>query len=171
MIRNGTFSWGVDETLQDINLSVQPGELLAIIGSVGSGKSSILSTFLGNMKKLSGDIELRGTVAYVSQEAWIQNATLRENILFGSAFNSERYQRVINCCQLAQDLEMLPAGDLTEIGEKGINLSGGQKQRVAMARAVYQNADIYLLVCLLPILFSFPLFLSFSFFFIFIFTG
>lgn len=143
-----------------MNFVVQPGELFAVIGAVGAGKSSLLSTFLGNMKKNDGRVEVHGSIAYVSQEAWIQNATLRENILFGSAFNADRYQRVIDCCQLSQDLAMLPAGDLTEIGEKGINLSGGQKQRVAMARAVYQDADIYLLVCF-PLCFSSPLILIF----------
>ncbi len=87
----------------------------------------------------------QGSVAYVPQQAWIQNATLRSNVMFGAPLQDAEYQRVIEACALAPDLDMLPAGDLTEIGEKGINLSGGQKQRVSLARAVYNNADIYLL--------------------------
>jgi ATP-binding cassette subfamily C (CFTR/MRP) protein 1 len=97
------------------------------------------------MRKDSGDVELHGKVAYVAQQPWIVNATLKENILFGSPYDEERYEKVIKVCALTRDLEILPAGDATEIGEKGINLSGGQKARVSLARACYQNADVYLL--------------------------
>lgn len=86
-----------------------------------------------------------GTVAYVSQSAWIQTGSIRENILFGSPMDSQRYQQTLENCSLLKDLELLPYGDLTEIGERGVNLSGGQKQRIQLARALYQNADIYLL--------------------------
>ena len=86
----------------------------------------------------------QGSVAYVAQTAWIQNASVRDNILFGSPYNKERYEQVVEACALQQDLQILVAGDQTEIGEKGINLSGGQKQRVALARAVYADSDIYL---------------------------
>lgn len=112
---------------------------------MGSGKSSLISAFLGEMDKLSGKVNTYGNVAYVSQQAWIQNATLKDNILFGQPLNTELYEKVIEACALKPDLEILPGGDLTEIGEKGINLSGGQKQRVSLARAVYANADIYFL--------------------------
>ncbi|EEB15150.1 multidrug resistance protein, putative [Pediculus humanus corporis] len=147
LIENGYFSWEQSEkpTLRNINLQVKPGKLVAVVGSVGSGKSSLISSLLGDMEKLSGRVNVKGTVAYVPQQAWIQNATLRDNILFGKTLDSNLYSKVVEACALKPDLEMLPGGDLTEIGEKGINLSGGQKQRVSLARAVYYNADIYLL--------------------------
>merc|ERR1719351_353044 len=97
------------------------------------------------MEKISGNVEISGSVAYVSQQAWIQNAKLKDNILFGSKYDEEKYKLAIENCALQPDLDILNAGDETEIGEKGINLSGGQKQRVSMARAVYSDADIYLL--------------------------
>ncbi|XP_046591582.1 multidrug resistance-associated protein 1 isoform X10 [Neodiprion lecontei] len=147
VIENGTFTWCVDEsdkpTLRNINLHVQQGHLVAFVGSVGSGKSSLVSALLGEMDRLGGRVNTKGSIAYVSQQAWIQNATLQDNILFGKSLDKSLYNRVIEACALKPDLEMLPAGDKTEIGEKGINLSGGQKQRVSLARAVYSNADIY----------------------------
>ena len=97
------------------------------------------------MDTKSGTVKINGSIAFSAQQAWIQNATVKDNILFGKEFEFQRYNRTIQICELESDLEMLPGGDATEIGEKGINLSGGQKQRVALARAVYQNADIYLL--------------------------
>uniref|UniRef100_A0A182M895 ABC-type glutathione-S-conjugate transporter n=1 Tax=Anopheles culicifacies TaxID=139723 RepID=A0A182M895_9DIPT len=144
-IKDGTFSWG-DETptLKNINLSLRKGQLSAIVGTVGTGKSSLISALLGEMEKISGHVNTDGSIAYVPQQAWIQNATLRDNILFGKPFDQKKYDNVIECCALKPDLEMLPGGDTTEIGEKGINLSGGQKQRVALARAVYADAEIYL---------------------------
>uniref|UniRef100_A0A8B9BKV5 ABC-type glutathione-S-conjugate transporter n=1 Tax=Anser brachyrhynchus TaxID=132585 RepID=A0A8B9BKV5_9AVES len=120
-------------------------DLVAVVGAVGSGKSSLVSAMLGEMENIKGHINIQGSLAYVPQQAWIQNATLKDNILFGSELDEERYQQVIKACALLPDLELLPAGDQTEIGEKGINLSGGQKQRVSLARAVYSNADIYVL--------------------------
>uniref|UniRef100_A0A665VE18 ATP-binding cassette, sub-family C (CFTR/MRP), member 2 n=1 Tax=Echeneis naucrates TaxID=173247 RepID=A0A665VE18_ECHNA len=122
-----------------------PGRLVAVVGAVGSGKSSLISALLGEMHSSKGLINIQGSLAFVPQQAWIQNATLRDNILFGSLHEERRLQEVIQACALAPDLELLAAGDLTEIGEKGINLSGGQKQRVSLARAVYSQADIYLL--------------------------
>ncbi|XP_037884224.1 multidrug resistance-associated protein 1 isoform X17 [Glossina fuscipes] len=146
IIENGSFSWGDDEsTLKNINIEVKKNTLCAIVGTVGSGKSSILQSFLGEMDKISGIVNTVGSIAYVPQQAWIQNATFRENILFGKPYDRRRYNRVINACALKPDIDILSAGDLTEIGEKGINLSGGQKQRISLARAVYNNADIYLL--------------------------
>lgn len=117
----------------------------AIVGSVGAGKSSLVSAFLGEMDRISGRVNTVGKIAYVSQQAWIQNATLQDNILFGKELNRPLYKKIIEACALKPDFDMLPAGDQTEIGEKGINLSGGQKQRVSLARAVYANADIYFL--------------------------
>ncbi|XP_046388552.1 multidrug resistance-associated protein 1-like [Ischnura elegans] len=147
VVENGSFSWGGTEgvLLKDINFNVAQGELIAVIGSVGSGKSSLLSALLGEMEKISGRVNTKGTVAYVPQQAWIQNALLIDNILFGKEYEKRRYNRVIKTCALEADFNMLPAGDNTEIGEKGINLSGGQKQRISLARAVYCDADIYLL--------------------------
>lgn len=116
---------------------------MAIVGTVGSGKSSLLSGMLGEMHKFDGKINTSGSMAYVSQQAWIQNATLRNNILFGRKYDEQFYNKVLDACALRTDLNILPAGDLTEIGEKGINLSGGQKQRVSLARAVYADADVY----------------------------
>ncbi|XP_074036470.1 multidrug resistance-associated protein 1-like [Leptinotarsa decemlineata] len=145
VIENGTFSWGENPVLKNINIHLRTNTLTAIVGTVGSGKSSLVSAFLGEMDKLSGRVNTYGSVAYVSQQAWIQNATLKDNILFGKPFDKALYNEVIVACALKPDLDMLPAGDQTEIGEKGINLSGGQKQRVSLARAVYANADIYFL--------------------------
>ncbi|XP_055546953.1 multidrug resistance-associated protein 1-like [Wyeomyia smithii] len=145
LIKDGTFTWG-DETptLKNINLAVSKGKLSAVVGSVGTGKSSLISALLGEMEKTKGTVNTDGRIAFVPQQAWIQNATLRENILFGRAYDAQKYDRVLESCALKPDLAMLPGGDTTEIGEKGINLSGGQKQRVALARAVYADAEIYL---------------------------
>ncbi|CAG5131727.1 unnamed protein product, partial [Candidula unifasciata] len=145
-IQNGTFTWDRDEppVLKNINENIPVGKLTAIVGQVGSGKSSLIAAILGEMEKLAGQVTIKGKVAYVSQQAWIQNATVRDNILFGKKYKKQRYNQVIQICELQRDLEILEAGDLTEIGEKGINLSGGQKQRVNLARAVYSDSDIYL---------------------------
>ncbi|XP_077284669.1 multidrug resistance-associated protein 1-like [Arctopsyche grandis] len=145
-IENGFFSWGPDDiVLRDINITIPSGSLVAVVGSVGSGKTSLLSAFLGEMDKRSGRVNTYGSIAYVGQQAWIQNATLQDNILFGSQMNRNTYESIINACALRPDFEMLPGGDQTEIGEKGINLSGGQKQRVSLARAVYCDSDVYFL--------------------------
>uniref|UniRef100_A0A8C3D0Y7 Multidrug resistance-associated protein 1 n=1 Tax=Cairina moschata TaxID=8855 RepID=A0A8C3D0Y7_CAIMO len=127
-----------------INFTVPEGSLIAVVGQVGCGKSSLLSALLGEMDKKEGHVVVKGSVAYVPQQAWVQNATLKENIIFGREMNESRYKRVIEACALLPDIEILPTGDRTEIGEKGVNLSGGQKQRVSLARAVYCNADVYL---------------------------
>uniref|UniRef100_A0A8C4V7C5 Multidrug resistance-associated protein 1 n=1 Tax=Falco tinnunculus TaxID=100819 RepID=A0A8C4V7C5_FALTI len=127
-----------------INFTVPEGSLVAVVGQVGCGKSSLLSALLGEMEKKEGYVVVKGSVAYVPQQAWVQNATLEDNILFGREKNESRYKRVIEACALLPDIEILPTGDKTEIGEKGVNLSGGQKQRVSLARAVYCNADVYL---------------------------
>ncbi|XP_012942497.1 multidrug resistance-associated protein 1 [Aplysia californica] len=147
-ISNGNFTWDKSQalpTLRDINVAIKSRGLVAVVGTVGSGKSSLLSAILGEMEKLTGTVIVKSSIAYVPQEAWIQNATVRDNILFGSPLNYRRYDEVIEACALKSDLEILPAGDRTEIGEKGINVSGGQKQRVSLARAVYSDQDIFLL--------------------------
>nr|NP_995693.1 Multidrug-Resistance like protein 1, isoform I [Drosophila melanogaster]AAS64696.1 Multidrug-Resistance like protein 1, isoform I [Drosophila melanogaster] len=144
-IENGEFSWGDEITLRNINIEVKKGSLVALVGTVGSGKSSVVQAFLGEMEKLAGVVNTVGKLAYVPQQAWIQNATVRDNILFGQTYDRKRYNKVIDACALRADIDILSAGDLTEIGEKGINLSGGQKQRISLARAVYSDADLYLL--------------------------
>ncbi|XP_020807934.1 multidrug resistance-associated protein 1 isoform X13 [Drosophila serrata] len=144
-IENGEFSWGDEITLRNINIEVRKSNLVALVGTVGSGKSSVVQAFLGEMEKLAGNVNTVGKLAYVPQQAWIQNATVRDNILFGKTYDRKRYNKVIDACALRADIDILSAGDLTEIGEKGINLSGGQKQRISLARAVYSDADLYLL--------------------------
>ncbi|WJZ81240.1 hypothetical protein VitviT2T_001092 [Vitis vinifera] len=110
----------------------------------GSGKSSLLSCMMGEVPKISGILKLCGTKAYVAQSPWIQSGKIAENILFGKDMDRERYERVLDACYLKKDLEVLSFGDQIVIGERGINLSGGQKQRIQIARALYQNTDIYL---------------------------
>ncbi|PON43846.1 ATP-binding cassette containing protein [Parasponia andersonii] len=147
-IRSSEISWDRSSskaTLRNIDLVVKPGEKLAICGEVGSGKSTLLAAILGEVPNVNGIVHVFGKIAYVSQSAWIQTGTIKENILFGSPMDPVRYQETIEKCSLVKDLEMLPFGDLTQIGERGVNLSGGQKQRVQLARALYQNADVYLL--------------------------
>ena len=147
LIKNADFSWseGIPLVLNDVTLEIGSKQLLAVVGRVGSGKSSLLSAILGELEIICGKVYVNGSVAYVPQQAWIQNKTLRENITFVTDFDTKRYNQVLECCALIEDLKVLPANDLTEIGENGINLSGGQKQRVSLARAVYSDADIYLL--------------------------
>ncbi|EGC39074.1 hypothetical protein DICPUDRAFT_148191 [Dictyostelium purpureum] len=149
-VKNGSFCWNVEKkeesfTLKNIDFEVHGPTLTMVVGSVGSGKSSLMNALLGEMDLIEGDLSMKGSVAYVAQQAWITNATLRDNILFGKEYNEERYRKVIEVCALERDLELFPQGDLVEIGERGVNLSGGQKQRVSIARAVYSNSDIYIL--------------------------
>ncbi|KAL3738259.1 hypothetical protein ACJRO7_019740 [Eucalyptus globulus] len=132
-------------TLRNIKLSVRKGEKVAICGEVGSGKSTLLAAILGEVPHIDGMVHVLGRMAYVSQTAWIQTGTIQENILFGSALDPVKYREVIQKCSLAKDIEMFPFGDQTQIGERGVNLSGGQKQRIQLARALYQDAAVYLL--------------------------
>ncbi|KAM7148297.1 multidrug resistance-associated protein 1 isoform 3-T3 [Molossus nigricans] len=145
-VKNATFTWARSDppTLNGITFSIPEGSLVAVVGQVGCGKSSLLSALLAEMDKVEGHVAIKGSVAYVPQQAWIQNDSLRENILFGRQLQERYYKTVIEACALLPDLEILPSGDRTEIGEKGVNLSGGQKQRVSLARAVYCDSDIYL---------------------------
>ncbi|KAJ3173332.1 hypothetical protein HDU87_007706 [Geranomyces variabilis] len=147
-VRDGGFSWdGKTPVLSDINLRIPRGTLTAVVGPLGSGKSTLISSFLGETARTHGVCAVGdgARIAYVSQTSWIQNATLKENILFGCEYDETKYNAVLDACALQRDIELLAAGDETEIGEKGINLSGGQKQRVAIARAAYADTDIYLL--------------------------
>eukprot|EP01130_Rhizamoeba_saxonica_P010479 TRINITY_DN4290_c0_g2_i1.p1 TRINITY_DN4290_c0_g2~~TRINITY_DN4290_c0_g2_i1.p1 ORF type:complete len:1213 (-),score=271.96 TRINITY_DN4290_c0_g2_i1:21-3659(-) len=130
--------------LEHIKLSIKEGELIAIIGRVGSGKSSLIKSILGEMKINEGNVYVNGSYAFSDQISWIRNQTIRENILNGKEYDEDLYQEVIEVSQLEADLDMFPAGDFTEIGEKGINISGGQKQRVSIARSIYSESDIYL---------------------------
>lgn len=159
--------------LKDINLTIRKGEFVCVIGEIGSGKSSLLSAMLGDMlyfddemvrqfsnayidedtrrhintlsSRFSGVVKFGGSVSFVQQVPWIQNMTIRDNVVFGEPFDEQKYKRTIQMCQLISDLKQLPGGDLTEIGEKGINLSGGQKARISLARAVYADKDIVLM--------------------------
>ncbi|KAF8380113.1 hypothetical protein HHK36_027584 [Tetracentron sinense] len=148
LFKSANLSWEENPskpTLRNLNLEVRPGKKVAICGEVGSGKSTLLAAILGEVPNIQGNIRVYGRIAYVSQTAWIQTGSIQENILFGSSMDRQRYQEALEKCSLVKDLEMLPFGDLTEIGERGVNLSGGQKQRIQLARALYQDADIYLL--------------------------
>lgn len=148
IVRNATFSWNRHQNknaLTDIEYTAYKGELSCIVGRVGSGKSSFLQSILGDLWKVEGEVEVRGTIAYASQQTWILNATVKENIVFGYRYDSEFYEKTVRACALLDDFAQLPDGDETVVGERGISLSGGQKARVALARAVYARADIYLL--------------------------
>ncbi|UYV77758.1 hypothetical protein LAZ67_15002177, partial [Cordylochernes scorpioides] len=168
-MRNATFCWSWKDqdspVLKNVTLKVPPGSFVAIVGPVGSGKSALLSSLICDLEKLSGSVNLWGQVTYCPQHPWIQNTSLRNNITFTRGFEPLKFRKVVQACALEPDLDVLPDGDLTEIGEKvsvetrcssplcmlqyfvwqGINLSGGQKQRVSLARALYSDAEIFLL--------------------------
>ncbi|XP_047431168.1 ATP-binding cassette sub-family C member 9 isoform X5 [Mugil cephalus] len=162
-VSNGSFTWGNNlVTLSDINIRIPTGQLTMIVGQVGCGKSSLLLAMLGEMQAVDGRVywsklphceminegnisKNRYSVAYAAQKSWLLNATVEENITFGSPFNKQRYKAVIDACSLQPDIDLLPFGDQTEIGERGINLSGGQRQRICVARALYQNTNIVFL--------------------------
>ncbi|KAL5233619.1 hypothetical protein ACI65C_001029 [Semiaphis heraclei] len=148
VILNATAKWENDQnsnTLKKINLSVKPRRLLALIGSVGAGKSSLLQAILRELPICEGRISVHGVVSYAPQEPWIFSGTVQQNILFGSQMDKERFKQIIDVCALKSDLEQFPLGDETIVGERGITLSGGQRARINLARAVYKQADIYLL--------------------------
>lgn len=129
----------------DVSIDITPGAFVGVAGLVGSGKTALLAAVLGDLRCIEGDIHVGGSIAYLPQTACIFNMTIRDNVLFGKRMDAGRYLRVLDACDLTRDLELLPAGDLTEVGEKGETLSGGQKQRVALARAVYSDSDVYLM--------------------------
>ncbi|KAI9838425.1 MAG: hypothetical protein M1838_004608 [Thelocarpon superellum] len=147
-IRDATFTWNKHEptqALQNINFSAKQGELSCIVGRVGAGKSSLLQAMLGELWKIHGEVTMRGSTAYVAQQSWVMNASVRENVVFGRRWDADFYERTIHACALKEDLMVLPDSDETEVGERGISLSGGQKARLTLARAVYARADVYLL--------------------------
>ncbi|RXN01930.1 ATP-binding cassette sub-family C member 8 [Acipenser ruthenus] len=150
VITNGYFTWMPDgsPTLSNIDIRIPYGQLTMIVGQVGCGKSSLLLAALGEMQKISGSVywnRKRGSVAYASQKPWLLNATVVENIIFEMPFNKQRYKAVIDACSLQPDIDILPHGDQTQIGERGINLSGGQRQRISVARALYQQTNVVFL--------------------------
>ncbi|XP_026734455.1 probable multidrug resistance-associated protein lethal(2)03659 isoform X2 [Trichoplusia ni] len=136
---------GKIQALGDINLAIKPETLTTIVGTVGSGKSTLLQAMLRELSPTSGHLSVNAIVAYAAQEPWLFEASVRQNILFGQDMDLRRYKQVIKCCQLKTDLEILPNGDKTIVGERGASLSGGQRARISLARCVYQNADVYLL--------------------------
>ncbi|KAI1006708.1 Metal resistance protein [Podosphaera aphanis] len=148
IVRDGTFSWdrySGRNVLEDINFTASMGELTCIVGRVGAGKSSLLQALLGDLWKVKGEVILHGQTAYVAQQPWIMNASVKDNILFGHHFDPAFYQKTVKACALVDDFNQLPDGDETQVGERGISLSGGQKARLTLARAVYARADIYIL--------------------------
>lgn len=148
-LRDVSARWTTGErtqlVLQNVNLHAKEGELHVIIGAVGAGKSTVLQVILGELSADSGVIEVNGTMSYAGQEPWLFDGTVRQNIVFVDDFDDRRYAEVINACALKSDLDALPAGDATAVGERGISLSGGQRARISLARAVYKQADVYLL--------------------------
>ena len=130
--------------LFDINIEVQKNKLIGIVGPIGSGKTALLRSIMGQMRLIKGKVAVRGLTAYVAQDPWIFNGTVRDNIVFGYEFNSKRFYEAVSCCGLTHDLTSFPNGDLTIIGERGVTISGGQKQRISIARAYYADRDIYL---------------------------
>lgn len=144
-VKDGNFSWGDDKVLHDVDFVARPGELVAVVGATGSGKSSLGSAILSEMDSASNSlVRHNGSLAYVPQQAWIFNATVRENILFGNPFDEDKYWRAVALANLEPDFGEWANEDQTEIGEKGVNLSGGQRQRVSIARAIYADSDIYI---------------------------
>ncbi|KIW76027.1 hypothetical protein Z517_10772 [Fonsecaea pedrosoi CBS 271.37] len=147
-IKDATFTWDKNagkNVLQNINFTANKGELTCIVGRVGAGKSSLLQAMLGDLYKISGETVVRGRIAYAAQSAWIINASVKENIVFGHRWDPHFYEQTVNACALVDDFRQLPDGDQTEVGERGISLSGGQKARLSLARAVYARADVYLM--------------------------
>lgn len=159
-VKDATFSWeskalneyfevenpdDFTKILYDISVNFKQGSKVAIVGKVGSGKSSLLQAIINCMVLEKGSVKKNGTIAYAAQDSFLMNATIKNNIIFGLPYNEEKYNNICKICCLEDDFKQLPAGDSTEIGERGINLSGGQKQRISVARSVYSNSDIYLL--------------------------
>ena len=145
--KNVSVKWSEDakhDALKQMSFNIKSGSLTAIIGQVGAGKTTLFHTILKEISYIRGDIKINGKLSYASQEPWIFASSIKQNILFGKPMNKERYEKVIEVCQLKRDFQLLPYGDSTLVGERGINLSGGQCARVNLARAVYHEADIYL---------------------------
>ncbi|XP_042144493.1 multidrug resistance-associated protein 1-like [Ixodes scapularis] len=148
VMKNCSFGWTKKQekpTLTSISLDIAPRSLVGVTGPIGTGKSALLAAILGDMDCMKGDVKITGRIAYAPQVAHVFDMTIRDNIVFGSEFDDIRYARVLNACELIQDIRTLPAGDMTQVSERGETLSGGQKQRIALARAAYSRSDIYLL--------------------------
>lgn len=133
------------QILKNIKINIPAGSLCAVVGPVGSGKSSLLQLLLGELVPESGTIRIGGSVSYSSQEPWLFLSTVRRNIIFGQEYDRELYRTVVQVCALERDFELFPDEDKTLVGERGVSLSGGQRARINLARAVYRNADVYLL--------------------------
>ncbi|CAG2058205.1 unnamed protein product [Timema podura] len=147
-LNGATASWksgSPQNTLQNIDIQVESGQLISIIGSVGSGKTSLLQVLLGELPLSKGTCFLKGKLSYACQDSWVFGSTIRQNIVFGSPFDQKRYDEVVAVCALLPDIEQFPERDMTYIGERGITLSGGQKARINLARAIYKEADVYIL--------------------------
>ncbi|XP_061393549.1 probable multidrug resistance-associated protein lethal(2)03659, partial [Musca vetustissima] len=148
VLQNVRAKWNPESSennLENVSLEFKRKQLIAVIGPVGSGKSTLIQTILGELQPTSGSVTVNGTVAYASQEPWLFTGTVRQNILFGQPMDKKRYNLTVKKCALERDFELLPYGDKTIVGERGASLSGGQKARINLARAVYRQADIYLL--------------------------
>lgn len=146
IFKDVTAMWGNSQCgIEDVSFEIKESQFCAIIGNVGSGKSSILLTILNELEIDKGELTVNGVVSYSAQESWLFEGTVRQNILFTEEYDETRYRDVIRVCALERDLQLLPYADLTWCGENGISLSGGQKARVNLARAIYRRADIYLL--------------------------
>ncbi|POR37584.1 ABC transporter [Tolypocladium paradoxum] len=147
-IRDATFSWDRHETgkaIEHVNFVARTGELCCLVGRIGAGKSALIQAILGDLHRVNGTVTVCGSVAYVAQDTWLLNATVRDNITFGHEWDPEFYEATVTACALLDDFAQLPNGDQTEVGDRGILLSGGQKARLSLARAIYSRADIYLL--------------------------
>ncbi|XP_071488858.1 ATP-binding cassette sub-family C member 4-like [Diadema antillarum] len=151
-VKNLQGSWEMESqgegsffSLKHISFRVKPGELVAVIGPVGAGKSTLLMALMNELPKQTGEVIYHGKLGYTAQQPWVFSGTLRDNILFGKKFDADKYKRVLTACALKTDLSLLPDSDLTLVGDRGITLSGGQRARVSLARAVYHDADFYLL--------------------------
>nr|CAH7729849.1 unnamed protein product [Callosobruchus chinensis] len=148
VLTNATAKWSdgsLDNTLSNLNLKVTSNQLLAVIGPVGNGKTSLLHVILQELPLLEGSLKVSGRISYASQEPWLFAGTVRQNILFGLPMDKTRYKTVVQKCSLERDFNLLPYGDKTIVGDRGVSLSGGQRARINLARAVYKEADIYLL--------------------------
>jgi ATP-binding cassette, subfamily C (CFTR/MRP), member 4 len=147
---NASASWIINDNeyvtgISSINLEVKTHSLCAIVGTVGSGKTSLLEAVLGELELDQGTVEINGSISYASQDPWLFEGTIRKNIVFIEPFNAARYKEVVKVCALQRDFELLPHGDRTIVGERGVSLSGGQRARINLARAIYKQSDIYLL--------------------------
>ena len=143
LIRDGYFAWGDnDNCLKNITTRIPKGALVAVVGRVGSGKTSFVSSLVGEMTKNAGVVMVNGSMSLSAQQAWLVNDTVRGNILFGKPYDEKKYQEILKVCCLEDDLKVLQGGDMCEIGDRGINVSGGQKARISLARCCYSDSDI-----------------------------